>query len=264
MISEKKNIILDVRDLSIGYSNKKNTNKIAEKINLSLSKGELIGLVGANGIGKSTLLRTLSGMQTALSGNVFLYDKPIESYSPFLLATQLSIVLTEPPATKNLSVQEMISLGRQPYTNWIGKLSTEDKKAIEFALQTTETTKLSEKKCFELSDGQMQRVAIARALAQDTPVMFLDEPTTHLDIYHRAYVLKLLKNLTETTQKTILFSTHEIDLAIQLTDKMIVMTEDKTYFGTPCELINKGRFNTLFPSETIQFDSDTGRFTIKK
>ncbi|HLV92589.1 MAG TPA: ABC transporter ATP-binding protein, partial [Aequorivita sp.] len=103
MISEKKNIILNVRDLSIGYSNKKSTNKIARKINLSLSKGELIGLVGANGIGKSTLLRTLSGMQTALGGSVFLYDKPIESYSSFQLARQLSIVLTEPPATKNLS-----------------------------------------------------------------------------------------------------------------------------------------------------------------
>lgn len=264
MASERKHIILEVQKLGIGYSDKKKTNNIASGINFSLKEGELVGLVGANGIGKSTLLRTLTGMQSALEGNIILNGKSLNSYSSFELATQMSVVLTEPPATKNLSVQEMISLGRQPYTNWIGKLSEKDKKAVEFALHTTETTALAERKCFELSDGQMQRVAIARALAQDTPVMLLDEPTTHLDIYHRAYVLKLLKDLTKTTKKTILFSTHEIDLAIQLADKIIVMTEDQTFFGEPCKLIENGRFDALFPSETIQFDSNTGRFTIKK
>lgn len=264
MASEERYSILEVQNLNVGYADKKNIACIAKNINFSLFKGELVGLVGANGIGKSTLLRTLSGMQSALKGIVYLNGKPLKSYSSFQLATQMSVVLTEPPATKNLSVREMVSLGRQPYTNWIGTISHKDKEAVDFALNTTETTSLAERKCFELSDGQMQRVAIARALAQDTPMMFLDEPTTHLDIYHRAYILKLLKDLTVNTNKTILFSTHEIDLAIQLADKIIVMTQDEVFFEEPCKLIESGRFDALFPKETITFDKSTGRFTIKK
>ena len=194
MASEEGHIILETQDLSVGYSYKKVDSVIAQKINFSIEKGELVGLVGANGIGKSTLLRTLTGMQSPLSGEVFLNEKKLKEYSSLQLATKLSVVLTEAPASKNLSVLEMVSLGRQPYTNWIGSLSKEDQKGIRFALEATETTSLAHRKCFELSDGQMQRVAIARALAQDTPIIILDEPTTHLDLYHRAYVLKLLKN----------------------------------------------------------------------
>ncbi|MCB0466360.1 MAG: ABC transporter ATP-binding protein [Aequorivita sp.] len=264
MASEEKHIILQTQYLAVGYSTKKENSVIAQEINFSISKGELVGLVGANGIGKSTLLRTLTGMQNALSGDVFLKERNLKEYSSFQLATQLSVVLTETPASKNLSVMEMISLGRQPYTNWVGFLSEEDKKAVGLAMEATETSTLAHRKCFELSDGQMQRVAIARALAQDTPIIILDEPTTHLDLYHRAYVLKLLKKLASETQKTILFSTHEIDLAIQLTDKMLVMTKDKTFYDAPCKLIEAGRFEALFPKETIDFDGKTGRFTIRK
>ncbi|WP_026449686.1 ABC transporter ATP-binding protein [Aequorivita capsosiphonis] len=264
MVTEEKHTILEARNLTVGYSNKKGDSVIGKNINFSISKGELVGLVGANGIGKSTLLRSLTGMQTPLNGEVFLNRKNLVEYSSFQLATHLSVVLTEAPASKNLSVLEMISLGRQPYTNWMGSLSEEDKKAVNTALKATETASLAHRKCFELSDGQMQRVAIARALAQDTPIIILDEPTTHLDIYHRAYVLKLLKKLASESKKTIFFSTHEIDLAIQLTDKMLVMAKDKTYFDEPCKLIEAGRFDTLFPKETIDFDGKTGRFIIKK
>jgi len=258
-----KNIDLEARNLTIGYKAKNGDAIIADAINFSLREGTLIGMVGANGIGKSTLLRTLAGMQPALSGEILLYGKKLKSYSAFQLARFISVVLTEPPASKNLSVRELISLGRQPHTNWMGSLSSEDNKAIDYALEVTETTSLSHRKCYELSDGQMQRVAIARALAQDTPIIILDEPTTHLDIYHRAYVLKLLKKLATEANKTILFSTHEIDLAIQLTDYLIVMTQEETSFDTPCNLIESGKFNTLFPSKTIAFDSKTGRFVIK-
>lgn len=264
MADKGKNIILEVRDLAVGYSSKNGDATIGKEINFSLAEGELVSLVGANGIGKSTLLRTLTGMQKPLSGSIFINGKPLNNYSAFQLATLLSVVLTEPPATKNLSVRELISLGRQPYTNWIGSLSASDKKAIQFALEATETTTLADRKCYELSDGQMQRVSIARALAQDTPVIILDEPTTHLDLYHRAYVLKLLKNLASETRKTILFSTHEIDLAIQLSDSMIVMTKEQTFFNTPCKLIEAGKFDSLFPKETIAFDPANGRFTIRK
>jgi iron complex transport system ATP-binding protein len=144
----------------------------------------------------------------------------------------------------------------------MGTLTEKDTKAIRFALEATETDTLAQRKCFELSDGQLQRVYIARALAQDTPVILLDEPTTHLDLYHRAYVLKLLKKLASETGKCILYSTHEIDLAIQLSDKMVVMTPEVTHFDEPCRLIESGKFDVLFPKETIHFDSKTGRFTI--
>lgn len=258
-----KKIDLEVSDLTIGYKGKNGDAVIAESINFSLCEGTLVGLVGANGIGKSTLLRTLTGMQPTIHGDVLLYGKKLKTYSPFQLARYISVVLTEPPASKNLSVRELISLGRQPHTNWMGSLTSKDNKAVDYALEITETTSLAHRKCYELSDGQMQRVAIARALAQDTPIIILDEPTTHLDIYHRAYVLKLLKKLATEANKTILFSTHEIDLAIQLTDYLVVMTKDETMFDTPCSLIEAGRFNTLFPSQTIEFDAKTGRFVIK-
>jgi len=264
MNSESKNIVLITENLSIGYFNKKTSTVVGENIDFSICEGELIGLVGANGIGKSTLLRTLAGMQKPLTGTINILGKNIKDYSHLELAGQMSLVLTEAPASKNLTVLELISLGRQPFTNWIGKLSEIDKTAIRFAMQSTETESLKNSKCFELSDGQMQRVAIARALAQDTPIIILDEPTTHLDLYHRAYILKLLKNLASESKKTILFSTHEIDLAIQLADKMLIMAPEISHFDEPCNLIKDGRFESLFPKEIIGFDALSGKFNIKK
>ena len=202
-------------------------------------------------------------MQPALNGIVRLNNKNVSDYSSFQLANTISIVLTEAPSSKNLSVLELITLGSHPYTNWIGTLSENDKKIIQNAIDITEIEDLVNYKCMELSDGQLQRVMIARALAQDTPLILLDEPTTHLDIYHRAYLLKLLKKLAVEKQKTIIFSTQEIDLAIQVSNKMIVMTKDKVHFDQPNKLIELGCFNTLFPSETIQFNKDLKRFILR-
>lgn len=263
MISENKNSVLEVRDLTVGYSIKKKTTLVSEGINFTINKGELVGLVGANGIGKSTLLRSLAGMQAKIKGDILLDNQRFEEFSPTELSNQLSIVLTETPASKNLSVLELISLGRHPYTNWIGALSDEDKSIIQKAINDTEIEELLQKKCFELSDGQLQKVMIARTLVQDTPLILLDEPTTHLDLYHRASVLKLLKKLALENGKTILFSTHEIDLAIQLSDKILVMTSEKTYFNSPEVLIKQGCFEQLFPEEIIEFDSKTKRFVVK-
>ena len=165
---------------------------------------------------------------------------------------------------KNLSVYELVALGRQPYTNWIGNLSPKDQSIINVALEQTNILDLKDKKCYELSDGQLQKVMIARALAQDTDLIILDEPTTHLDMYHKAYVLKLLQQLTKTTNKTILFSSHEIDLAIQLCDTMIVMSKDNVQCNTPKQLISNGTFEKLFPEDLITFNDKTGSFKVSK
>ncbi len=259
---QQSNNILITKNLSIGYVTKKDKMVIAENLNLNLEQGKLIALIGGNGIGKSTLLRTLCGIQPPLSGEVFLKEKALLTYSPVALAQQLSLVLTEKLPPSNLTVYELVALGRQPYTNWLGKLSEDDKTQINRAIELTQIASLTEKKHFEISDGQLQKVLVARALAQDTPLIILDEPTTHLDLLHKVSLFKLLKKLAQETNKCILFSTHDIDLAIQLADDMIVMTEESIVQDEPCNLIAKGIFDQIFKDETITFDTVKGKFII--
>ncbi|WP_291097739.1 MULTISPECIES: ABC transporter ATP-binding protein [unclassified Flavobacterium] len=256
------NNILSTSNLSIGYKTKSSTYTIAENLNLNLKEGKLITLIGANGIGKSTLLRTITGIQKPISGTVLLNGKDIHKLEALTLAKNLSVVLTEKLPPSNLTVFELIALGRQPYTNWIGKLTEVDFAKVNEAMELTQIGHLATKKHYEISDGQLQKVLIARALAQDTPLIILDEPTTHLDLLHKVSVFKLLKKLTEETQKCILFSTHDIDLAIQLSDEIIIMTPENVVQDQPCNLITKGSFNTLFKDEHIVFDGEKGKFVI--
>jgi iron complex transport system ATP-binding protein len=255
-------IILQASKISIGYTSKKVKNIIASSIDLSLGKGKLIALIGANGIGKSTLLRTITGIQKPLSGTISLNEKNIHELDALTLAQNLSVVLTEKLPPSNLTVWELIALGRQPYTNWIGTLTDNDIAKINEAIELTQIGHLKSKRHYEISDGQLQIVLIARALAQDTPLIILDEPTTHLDLLHKVALFKLLKKLTQETGKCILFSTHDIDMAIQLSDEMIIMTPENTAQDQPCNLILKGSFNTLFKDEHIVFDSEKGKFVI--
>ena len=259
-----QHIVLKTENLSIGYSNKNAPTVVASNINIELHKGELIGLVGANGIGKSTLLRTLTKVQKPLEGDISINYKNLAQFNSNELAKALSLVLTEQIVSKNLSVFELVALGRQPYTNWVGNLSDNDLSVVNSAMSKTNIDDLKDRECFELSDGQLQKVMVARALAQDTDLIILDEPTTHLDMYHKAFVLKLLQKLVKETKKTILFSSHEIDLAIQLCDKIVLMNEENTVIDSPCNLIEKGAFNTLFPKDLIVFDKKTGSFRVKK
>ena len=256
-------IILQASDISIGYTSKKVKNSIASNINLSLERGKLIALIGANGIGKSTLLRTITGIQKPITGTVLLNGKNIHELTSLSLAQNLSVVLTEKLPPSNLTVWELIALGRQPYTNWIGTLTDNDIAKINEAIELTQIGHLTQKKHYEISDGQLQIVLIARALAQDTPLIILDEPTTHLDLLHKVTLFKLLKKLTQETGKCILFSTHDIDMAIQLSDEMIIMTPENTLQDQPCNLIMKGSFTTLFQNEHIVFDSQKGKFVIR-
>lgn len=253
-----KEIILQTSKMSIGYAE----TVVAQNIDLSLEKGKLIALIGANGIGKSTLLRTITGIQKPLLGTVFLNKKDIHKTDSLALAKNLSLVLTEKLPPSNLSVFELIALGRQPYTNWIGKLTQADFSKVNEAMELTQISHLAHKRHYEISDGQLQNVLVARALAQDTPLIILDEPTTHLDLPHKVALFKLLKKLTSETKKCILFSTHDIDMAIQLSDEMIVMTTENVLQDQPCNLIMKGSFSTLFNEEHILFDAEKGKFVI--
>jgi len=257
------NTILSTSNLKIGYSQKKAETIIAENISISLEKGKLISLIGANGIGKSTLLKTITGIQKPISGDVILNDKNISEHTSLELAKELSLVLTESLPPSNLTVFELVALGRQPYTNWIGTLTNEDKLKINEAIELTQISHLADKKHFEISDGQLQKVLIARALAQDTPLIILDEPTTHLDLLHKISLFKLLKKLTAETQKCILFSTHDIELAIQSSDEIIIMTPGKVIQDKPQTLIQNHAFDDLFQDENIKFDIEKAKFIFK-
>jgi len=259
----QQNYTIQTQALSIGYKTKSETKVIAQDINLALSKGKLIALVGENGVGKSTLLKTLTGIIPPLQGEINLLNKPLQSYKPLALAKELSIVLTDKLPPSNLTVYEIIALGRQPYTNWLGTLSSEDHEKIEAAIACTGIAHLKEKKHDEISDGQLQIALITRSLSQDTSIIALDEPTTHLDLVHKAALLKLLQKLAHETGKTIVYSTHDIDLAIQMADEMIVITPHQIIQDQPCNFIQSGIFNTLFDSEHLSFDAAIGKFKIK-
>jgi iron complex transport system ATP-binding protein len=260
----KENIVLTTKNLTIGYLQKKQHKIVVSDINLSIKKGKLVTVLGKNGIGKSTLLRTISKVQKPISGTIFLNDKNLLTYSEKELSTKLSLVLTERLPESQLTVFEIIALGRQPYTNWIDKLSENDLKKINLAIEQTEIEHLKNNRFYELSDGQLQRVLIARALAQDTEIIILDEPTAHLDMHHTIKIFSLLKKLVSKTAKTILISSHEINLSIQLSDEIILLTDNKLYCGAPKKLIEENAFDYLFPKELISFNRTLQQFVVKK
>jgi iron complex transport system ATP-binding protein len=253
---------ISCQNLTIGYASKKNAKTICKDISMQLETSKLYALIGQNGIGKSTFLKTLTGILKPLNGSISILEKNILTWDETEFAKNVSVVLTEKIPLSNLTVYELVALGRQPYTNWLGRLSKEDFKKIEDALVLTELKTLENKKIVEISDGQMQRVLIARALTQDTPIIILDEPTTHLDLYHKVTLIKLLKRLANTKNKCILFSTHDVDLAIQLADEMLLMYDEKIELDSPCNFIEKGVFDLIYKEDFIQFDAKKGKFVI--
>lgn len=264
MKENNKNIVLKTENLSIGYSFKKTQTIVASDINLSIENGKLVTILGKNGIGKSTLLRTISKVQKPLEGNIFINQKNIEQQTNAALSTALSLVLTERLPESQLTVFELVALGRQPYTNWIDKLSETDVEKINWAITQTEIEHLKDKFFYELSDGQLQRVLIARALAQDTAIIILDEPTAHLDLHHTIKIFSLLKKLVKKTSKTIILSSHEVNLSIQFADEIVLFTDHKIHSGRPTDLIASNAFDNLFPKDIVSFNKNLHQFIINK
>ena len=250
--------VFKVEDLSIGYKDK----TLFSNLNFEIKTGILTSLLGSNGIGKSTLLKTISGLLDEKSGTVFIDDKNIDAFSIAEFAKMVSVVLTHENVNKDLTVYELVKLGRQPYTNWLDKLTEADENLINATLQDCEIISLKDRKLSQLSDGQLQRTFIARAVVQDTPFIFLDEPSTHLDLYHKVKLFKLLKKLCIDKKKCILFSTHDLDLALQLSDDIMLLKDNRFYHNTTNNLINQGVFDRFFDTDDIVFDKERKQFLI--
>jgi iron complex transport system ATP-binding protein len=238
--------------LTVGYKG----NELFQDLRLNLNAGELVCFMGPNGVGKSTLIRTLAGLQSPLSGQITY--KTSQSQNPDDLPLQLAVVLTDRITAANMTAAEVISFGRYPYLNWTAQLTTNDNEIINQVLAKIRIEHLHNKKLYELSDGQVQMVMIARAVVQDTPIILLDEPTAHLDLNNRLEIMALLRQLAHKSNKAILVSTHELDLAIQTADVIWLGGPDKKITrGIPEDLILDGTFDSIFQFKG--FDLKTGR-----
>ncbi len=256
--------ILSTQHLQIGYSKGKEKNIVQADLNLELHRGEMVCLIGPNGTGKSTLLRTLSGLQKSLDGKIFIEQKLLEKISNREKALNISLVLTDKVDIANARVFDIVALGRFPYSHWLRGISKDSAQKINEAIKMVH---LEEKSlCFlnELSDGERQRVMIAKALAQDTPLIMLDEPTAHLDLPNRVEIMLLLHKLAHQTNKAILLSTHELDLALQAADKIWLMNKNSVICGVPEDMVLNGTFDKVFKSDAYSNGNFSMNYSLSK
>jgi iron complex transport system ATP-binding protein len=245
--------VLRTENLAIGYRlSRRQERVVAAGLAVQMEAGEMVCLLGPNGAGKSTLMRTLAGLQPALSGDVWLDGARLQSLSAAELARRLSIVLTERVDVGNLSAFGLVSLGRHPYTDWSGGLSETDRAAVAWALDAVGAMPLAHRPVLELSDGERQKVLIARALAQEPRLILLDEPTAFL-------------TLARETGRAILLSTHDLDLALRSADRLWLLGGNGLlHAGAPEDLVLSGAFERAFASERVNFDTFSGAFRIER
>ena len=248
---------ITLSNLSIGYKSKQGLRTVASNINANIRSGELTCLLGQNGIGKSTLLRTLSAFQPKLSGTIVINGRELEAYTSRELAQTIGVVLTERPDVQQMTVEEMVAMGRSPYTGFWGRLDDDDRREVSAAIDLIGIGELRGRQVVTLSDGERQKVMIAKALAQQTPVIFLDEPTAFLDYPSKVEMLLLLRRISREAQKTVFLSTHDLELALQVADTMWLMTPDALHIGTPRELAADGCLRTFVEHGGATFDETT-------
>jgi len=277
-------VSVELKDLSIGYRTKQGVRVVAQGLTAQLQRGQLTCLLGENGVGKSTLLRTLAAFQPKLEGSVSIEGRELDDYSERKLARTIGIVLTEKPDVQQMTVMELVEMGRAPYTGFWGRLNEDDRKVCNEAIALIGIEPLKDRMIQTLSDGERQKVMIAKALAQQTPVIFLDEPTAFLDYPSKVDMLLLLSRISREVQKTIFLSTHDLELALQVADTIWLMSKSGKWkeksgkrkeeiaergaalqIGTPYELAQNGALSQFIErGNGIEFNKDTLSVRVKK
>ena len=253
-INNPNSNLLVAENLTIGYRKVKSENRLLSDLNLTIRKGEIISLMGPNGSGKSTLIKTLAGLLEPLKGNIQIKGNPIQEMPSSLKSELMGVVLTEPVFEKNLTVYDIVSLGRYQFSGWLGRIEARDRDKIEEAIIQVGLKNKIHNRLLELSDGEKQRVLIAKVLTQDVDLIILDEPTSHLDLPNRMELLLLLRNLAHKMGKGILLSTHELSLAMQISDKIwLIDRQSKLHQTLPEELVLTDILNATFGNDYIHF-----------
>ena len=242
--------MIELRDLSVGYG----TKAVLSNINQTLCAGQMVCLLGANGVGKSTLLRTLAGFLPPLSGNVLLEGRDLLSLSISERSQVVSVVLTERFDVQYMKVIDLVGMGRSPYTGFFGTLTGKDRAIVSEAIEMVGIGDLAQRTIDTLSDGERQKAMIAKALAQQTPIILLDEPTAFLDCHAKVSTLRLMLRLAHETNKTILLSTHDVEMAIQLSDTLLIVQDGKIHAGTTESLTENGTLQSFLQSDGIIYD----------
>lgn len=255
--------MIELKELTTGYRQPK-PKQITANFSARLERGEMVALLGPNGAGKSTLLRTLSGFQKPLSGEILIDGQEISSIGSKELSRKVSVVLTERPMLENMTVEDLVAMGRVPFTGYFGVLSDQDRAQVAEAIRMVGIENLRCRAVDSLSDGERQKVMIAKALAQETPVIFLDEPTAFLDYPSKVEMMQLLHRLAREAGKTIFMSTHDLELSLQVADRIWLIDREKgVTVGTRRELIANGSLERYFLRPGIEFDPEIGFFRIK-
>lgn len=249
--------MIELRHLSTGYG----THIVAADLNARLKEGELTSLLGPNGVGKSTLLRTLAAFQPALAGDVFVMGQALGELSASEISQKIGVVLTERLDVRNMTAFDMVAMGRSPYTGFWGRLTDDDRRLVDDAIEQTGIGPLRERNIQTLSDGERQKVMIAKALAQSTPIILLDEPTAFLDFPSKVEMLRLLKRLAHEMNKCIFLSSHDVEMALQLSDCIWLMETGGLTTGSPQKLAGDGSIERFVSREGVSFDAET--FTLR-
>ncbi|MBO5831901.1 MAG: ABC transporter ATP-binding protein [Alistipes sp.] len=252
--------MIELKDITLAFGSR----VLMRDASVRFEAGNMIALLGRNGTGKSTLLRAMAALGTAQGGEIRIDGKRLEDITPRDLARKVAFVNTERISVEALNVHDLVAIGRSPYTNWMGRLTEGDEEIVERSIATAGIEHLKHRNVETLSDGEAQRVMIARALAQQTDVILLDEPTSFLDLPNRYELCLLLQRLAHDESKCVIFSTHELDIALSLADSIALVDTPHLVHRTTQEMISSGDIERLFDSEHISFDAATHSIRLHK
>jgi iron complex transport system ATP-binding protein len=258
-MAEQRINTIQLHSLTLGYGER----KLFEGADIGFGWGEFTALIGRNGTGKSTLLRAIAALAKPMKGYISVNGRRLDDMTRHEIASQISFVSTDEVRVANLRVRDVVALGRTPYTNWVGALSAGDKARVAEALDMVGMSAFADKGVDTLSDGERQRVMIARALAQDTPIILLDEPTAFLDLPNKYEICLLLRELAHKQGKCIIFSTHDLSIALELCDTIAMLDRGRFFYGTTAMLTSSGDIQRLFDNTQLMFDTEAGSVRLK-